>query len=149
MALNVLMTLIIVIPSVVVASTERNGEHEEDRKAGELNDTRYRNNDRVVWESDVKREKQTIDSKESQKRHNRHFPFESLHAVVCGRSIQRNPPTNIGGHVEVFAFVDGGFALVEAAFGDDFEGQLGLAQAHDFLAAGCGGLPQLRDLFGR
>ena len=49
-------------------------------------------------------------------------------------SIQRDSAPDISGHVEVFAFVNGRLALVEAAFGDDFERQLGLAQLGCILA---------------
>jgi hypothetical protein len=42
-------------------------------------------------------------------------------------SIQRDPAAHVRGNIEVLAFVYGGFALVETAFGDDIEGQVPLA----------------------
>src|ERR1041385_7072537 len=72
-----------VIPSIVGASAERNRKHKEERKAGELNDSRYRNNHRVVWELDIENEKQSIDSEESQKRNKSYFPFESVHTACA------------------------------------------------------------------
>ena len=56
-------------------------------------------------------------------------------AVMRDRhSIQRDSSPDISGHVEVFAYVNGRLALVEAAFGYDFERQLGLAQPGRILA---------------
>src|SRR5438876_7790063 len=68
-------------------------------------------------------------------------------------SIQGNAAANVGGHIEVFALVDGGLALVEASFGDNLEWQLGLAEFRLCFsdAAGTAGLllQQLGHFFGR
>src|SRR5207253_1156537 len=49
-------------------------------------------------------------------------------------SVERDSAADIGGHIEILAAMDGRFAFVEAAFGNDFERKLGLAH-FDLLPA--------------
>src|SRR5258707_3249180 len=65
-------------------------------------------------------------------------PFSPLSPVQIKSSsvsVQRHPSPYIGRHVQVLALVAGWLAFVEAAFVDEFEGELALAHFWAFTGA--------------
>jgi len=63
-------------------------------------------------------------------------------------SVQRDPAADVSGNVEVFALMDGGLDLLEAAFGDDLERQLALSHRNNFLALAHGAGLLREEVFG-
>ena len=55
--------------------------------------------------------------------------------------IERHATADVSGHVQVFAVVNGRFALFEAALGDNLQGQRPLVQLRSRFAIGLAVLP--------